>query len=523
MKNIIKYNVIRYICDKRKLIVLAVFAFFCGSEVETAVMANMSIYEYILFVMGNHYYLIYFMLMAYLFFSFESMNEESSLIWIRMKKIRNQFICRMVSILMQTTLFAAAHVIIAGAIGVMKFRLTNQFTAVAVAEYYNDTLNFILEYGKYVRTPGMACLMMVLFLITGLTFLSTLVYVAETLWGKKIAIVLMGILIFNSMVGFKAGIGGIGEVLCFNHYFILHHVLFGNGYPYVLLNLLIEMLVGTAGYVLFKSVKGNDSGKRRNVYLQETQREIDRYSAWFLLLYVVLNAISAALTERKLTALDLVLANLLGYSAGGIDVMEFIRYVLFFLIPVFFIGVILEKEKIFCNSHVAIRYGNQTVWKRLLERNLDRYLVRYVAFWGAVMVILSGLTGLLNGEESQYAADLISYMEISQSELYGMIVVSFFLKVMELFYYKNVFLMWNDGMGSRIAAYVITFLGFLVDFIAPGRVWVSYGASSVYNLVTAIQQNGLMAAVIITPVVMVIKIAAIKLFRQKYLVHLKNP
>ena len=76
MKTLIKENVVEFIFDKRKLIIFVIFAWFCGNELVLAKSVEMSVYEYIMLVMGNHYYIIYFLLMSYLFFLFDQIKHS---------------------------------------------------------------------------------------------------------------------------------------------------------------------------------------------------------------------------------------------------------------------------------------------------------------------------------------------------------------------------------------------------------------------------------------------------------------
>ncbi len=68
MKSIIKCELKAYLCDKKKVLLLLIFAFFCGTQLNIAVETGMGVYEYVLFIMSNHYYIIYFLLMSYIYF-----------------------------------------------------------------------------------------------------------------------------------------------------------------------------------------------------------------------------------------------------------------------------------------------------------------------------------------------------------------------------------------------------------------------------------------------------------------------
>lgn len=509
VKNIIKNNIRRYVYDIRKVVVLIIFAFFCVSELRIAKMSNMSLCEYMLLVMGNHYYVIYFMFMSYIFFSFESIKQETTLLNIRLKKIKWIYLSQLFSVLIQTVIFVMAHVLIAFLIGITKFEFSNQFKSLPIDGYYNDTLQFVFAYGQYMNSPVVACIMTVIFLIVGLTTVSVFVYVIQNIFEKKAAILFVGILILDIMIGFKMGIKGVAEIFFYNNYFIFHHALFQNGYGAVVVNFIIEIVLIVCLYYLTKLKKGNKITHQKGNITYTMNREAYVVSVIFVFLYIVLNVIYMVHLVDKMTGIDILFINLLGYSSKMFDFMEFIRYIIFFIIPVFFVGTIVEKERNLYQGQVAIRYGNKRKWERKLERNINRYILGYMfLFLMLIMVMALTVTGITHGH-SEYVSDYIKFTGINKTDLYYVVLLSLSLKLLELFYYKNIFLLWNTIMKNETMAYISTFIGFVVAVILQNEIYVSYGCSSIYNLTENITHHG-MTMTIIIPLMLVVKIVVIK-------------
>lgn len=509
MRNIIKNNIRRYVYDMRKFIVLIIFAFFCGSELRIAELSNMSLCEYILLVMGNHYYVIYFMFMSYIFFSFESIKQETTLLCIRLKKIKWMYLSQVLSILIQTFIFVMAHVLIAFLIGITRFGFSNQFKALPIDGYYNDTLQFVLAYGQYMKSPVVSCIMTVIFLITGLMTVSVLIYVVQNIFEKKAAILLVGILILDIMIGFKMGIKGVAEIFFYNNYFIFHHALFQNGYGAVIVNFIIEIVLMVCLYYLTKLKKGNRVARQKGNITYTMNREVYGISVAFVFLYIVLNVLYMVHLVDKMTGIDVLFINLLGYSSKMFDFMEFIRYIIFFIIPVFFVGTIVEKERKLYQGQVAIRYGNKKKWERKLERNINRYILGYMFFFITLIMAVALTATCITHEQSEYVLDYINFTGINKTDLYYVILLSMSVKLLELFYYKNIFLLLNAIMKNETMAYIVTFIGFVVAVILQNEIYVSYGCSSVYNLTENITHHGMMMILII-PLILVVKIVVVK-------------
>jgi len=511
VKSLIKNNLMLFVNDKKKALVFLVFAFFCGTSVGTAAEANMSAWEFILFSLTNHYYIIYFLFMTYIFFSLENMNKESDLVYVRMGTIKRQYICRIITAFLQAFIYVMGHVVIATIIGIASFGMTNQFNVAGMENGYDEVLLFLLAFKNYFSSPMMAVMAVAAYMSFGLGCISMTMYLVQRILPRKSTVVLVGILILNVMLGFKLMPGGWAELFFLNKHFVLHHVLFLDGAWYVVLNVVVACSWMIAGYYLLRYSKGN---KVRGVKIGISQmnRKYAWYGAIFVTAYILLNFASLLITEDTVTATDLVFATVLGYSQESFYLTEFVRHVLFYIVPLFFVGAIWERERKARNQLVEIRYGNRKKWRSELARSITVLIAKYLTFFVVALIgIMVGVYALCGGEFSNYQKEFAEFMGIGRTQLEYLLLVAPLLKCVELIYYKNIFNLMDGICRNTVAAYILTFAGFVLTFVFPNSYWLSYGCSSLYSLAGKTTEKGVAYAVIATFAVLLIKIIVLEL------------
>ena len=508
MKSVIKDNVISFLNDRRKLIIFIVFAWVCGDELVLANSLDMSLFEYLLYVIGNHYYLIYFLLMSYIFFQFDIIKKETNCITIRMKSIKRKYLCQLISVFVQTSIYIFLHIILALVIGGTRLKFVNEFQTRVIDGYYNDTLSLIYGYNEYFSNPLLALIAVIIYLIIGLTVIGMLIYVVREILGAKITLICAGLLILDIMLGFKLGIRGLVEVFFVNNYFILHHVLFKNGWLYTSVNILIDVVALVGVYMVLKRKKANKIQTYN--YVRNMFTNIYQISGLFIVIYVGLNLLSVKLWNEQVCFTDGIISNLAGYSIGDFNLMEFVRHILFYAVPLFLVGSFLEKEKHMYNDQVAIRYKTRKQWKKLLYSNISKFIFWYIFFFTLILGILRILDVLIKNVNQNYLNEFISYTGINEKQLVQIVILSVVLKLLELVYYKNLLIVINDISGNSIFSYVFTLLGFSLPFITTGWI-VSYGKSSLFFLAESIKNIGISNVALLLIGVVSIKNGIVKL------------
>lgn len=508
MRSIIKDNIISFCKDGRKLIILIVFAWFCGSELVLASSLDMSIFEYLLFVMGNHYYIIYFLLMSYIFFQFDMIKKEASCITIRIKSIKRKYISQLLCVFVQTSIFIFLHLILALIIGGSKLEFVNKFQTKVIDGYYNDTLNFIYGYNKYFSNPMIALIALVIYLIVGLTVIGMLIYSVKELCGSKLSLISVGLVVLNIMLGFKLGTKGFAEVFFVNNYFILHHVLFMNGWLYTIINILIDVIYLVGAYRVLKRKKG-DKVESYN-YVGNMFTSIYQISGLFIMIYVGVNILSVKIGENHICFTDGIICNLAGYSISNFSMMEFIRNILFYIVPLFMVGSFLEKEKQMYNEQVAIRYKYRKQWKKLLYTNISVYIFLYVFFFELLLSLLPVMDIITKNKNSSYVKEFMTYMGINKEQLFQIVVLSCVLKLLEVFYYKDLLIFVSEISGNSIFSYIFILFGFLTPFITENWI-ITNGKSSLFFLAENIKKTEIMYVAILSIGVILIKSMIVKI------------
>lgn len=502
MKNLIKDNVISFIGDKRKIIIFVIFAWFCGDEVVLADSLGMSVFEYVVLIMGNHYYLIYFLLISYLFFQFDQIWKTSNCVTIRMRSIRNKYLVQLFSNLIQTLIYVGGHFVVAFMIGAARLDLVNRFQVEKVGEYYNDTLSFVYEYQKYFANPLIAWIAMGLYMVFGLSLLGMVLFTINEIKGHKFALIFAGIMIVNVMLGFKLNLHGLAGLFFINKYYIFHHVLFISGPIWCVIH---EVIVGLLIWLLFVLLY-RKTGNRftGDTYVRCMLTSTYRISFIFLLGMILLNCISIYLQDRYFFLVDGLLVNLLGYSRDRISLMEVIKHVLFFAIPLFFIGKFLESEYQMFHDQVKIRYKRKSEWNRLMETAIEEYIWIYAILFLILMVIFYFLGSFQKVGEAPYLKEFLPYVEVTSNEIFKIAALSCALKILELIYYKNLLILLINLLKNRVVAYLLTLFGFIISFLFDNPI-LSYGNSSLYYLCKNMHRYGIVKLSVILLSILIVK------------------
>ncbi len=468
----------------------------------------MGIYEYVLFIMSHHYYIIYFLLMSYIYFLFESLHVSNELIIIRLVSIRKQYICRLFCATFQTICFVFAQVIVAFCIGIINLANENAFSIEWTEENYNDTLQLMLQYSRSFKMPLNALAITTVYMIFGLIFLNMGIYVVKNILNRKYLFIIVGILILDVMIGFKCGISGVSELFFFNNYFIFHHVFFQSGKLFVLVNLICIFIGIIILEIVLQRVKGNDVNASK-VCLKEMYHYSFKYSILFLSVYVMMIFIYLRPNKNGFSAADILMLSIMGYNADDFSFFEFLRYIVFFMIPIFSIGVIIDSEKHMLYQHIAIRYSNMRIWKKQVNLQMNLYLFRYMLFFIMLLLLLSFCTSV-DISKSCYAMEFIKMQGLENKIIYPVIIAVLLLKGLELVFYKNIFVLLCEVFENSTVAYIVVFFGFLVSIIFQNHIWISYGISSVYSVTKYMEQYGVMRALFYISMIICIKILGIK-------------
>lgn len=250
---------------------------------------------------------------------------------------------------------------------------------------------------------------------------------------------------------------------------------------------------------------------KRNSYLNEINRHIYLYGVIFAVVYVLLNAVSFQVADSSLCAEDVLISNLLGYSNVEFNLTEFIKYSLFFIVPIFIVGSVAEKEKRLCNAQITIRYEKRRKWERLFNRNIDAFLLVYYIVFVSAMLLAYVFVNHSNGGGSVFLGELAKYLSLTKTQIYQLVFASMCLKFFELFYCKSLYLFCSKWVSNNVAAFVLTFSGYILAIVFKSQIFFSLGVSSLYNIAELITKFGFNTAIVTAMSVLIIKIIFVEI------------
>lgn len=216
--NIINKN-IEVFLSKQIAILISVFSMFSFKFLLEAKAKHFTYWDFISNTMTNHYYIIYFLMIFYIFSVFKIMDDTNSLILIRTNKYVRYLFAQIVSLFNISAILVFIHIFIVGIMGIT-LNKKNIFSVEACN--YNDV---IAAYYTYFKTPVLAIGLYMLYMILGLTFVGILILGTNRFLEKRLTIIVIVTMYILAIFGFNTGINKTIPFLFLDEYVILHHAL----------------------------------------------------------------------------------------------------------------------------------------------------------------------------------------------------------------------------------------------------------------------------------------------------------
>lgn len=226
------------------IFVLLLFTFSCGNSLPYAEYVGMSLQEYMLYVVSDHYYLIYVWFFFLLFWSTRQISTNDMVQRIRYgsnKQYRKVYgFAKSIELL----IMILAHVLIALMIGITRLDVKEGFFAVKQIISYDSNLEVLIGYAQMFENCIIAMSCVVVYWWLGSCFLFRLLFYVHEVWKKKGLYAVLVYTLASGMFGFMSHVDeSILEIFFYNNYFILHHVLLSVGILPVCINLCVMCLV----------------------------------------------------------------------------------------------------------------------------------------------------------------------------------------------------------------------------------------------------------------------------------------
>lgn len=224
--------------------VLLLFTFQCGSSLLYAEYVGMSLQEYILYVISDHYYLVYVWFFFLLFWSTRQISQNYTIERIRYRS--NERYRRIYSSAKAIQLLGMilAHILIAISVGITRLDIQEGFSSIKQVQTYDSNLDVLKGYAEIFDSDVVAIVCVAFYWWLGSQFLFRLMFYVYEVFKKKGLYSVLIITLVSGMIGFVSHIDeSILEIFFYNNYFILHHVLLGAGIFPTLINICVMLFL----------------------------------------------------------------------------------------------------------------------------------------------------------------------------------------------------------------------------------------------------------------------------------------
>lgn len=237
------------------LAVSLILTYYAGAAIPFAKAMGMSLIEYILYVLTDHYYLVYawfFFLLYWMMHAVPGMSQQE---WIRYGCCRTKCNVDNLTVGIQLTLMIIGNFLLVFFIGLIGLGLSNGFRAVELFGAATDQMQVLAGYAEIFPDPVIAILCVLLYWDLGCWFLYNMLYYGHYLGGRKVMIGEMIICIISTIVGFATDVDeSILNVFFFNNDYILHHALLVMGPMVACRNVIVMVItwIGIRGIALWR-------------------------------------------------------------------------------------------------------------------------------------------------------------------------------------------------------------------------------------------------------------------------------
>ncbi|MET3507262.1 hypothetical protein [Halalkalibacter oceani] len=479
--------------SKKLLIVFIVFSLYSLYLKDLAVSFSLSYWEYIIISLSDHYYLLYFMIISFLYLLFSLMNNDNEeLIWIRSKTFLHYYLAQLLSVFVLAALFVMLHLLLAALLG-LGLRFHHQFTPAAL-----QTDLFILgDISPYFQSPFLAMIAIVFYFISGLTFVGAVFLFLKQHVTVHFMMALFAFFYFLMLVSIRTEWDHLLPFLFLNNYFILHHgieVFKGQYGSFIVVELIVMVIM------LLVTKKYWDKKLRFSLSTIFKHGKTDFWNATLLFspknlivisVLVIVPLISFVINHEALTFSDLLVLQFFGHGSGYFYLIDFIQMIVYNGVPLYLLCYFLEKEAADRSSLVTIRLTYKKTWFHSLIRSACLFLFVYIVMTVLFVVLLALLLDLpFTGYH--HMSLLFTEMGVEEINLISLLMITVSSKLMELIFSFFLILLAFSLTGTAVAGFVFIQLLYVLSLLAvPPLTYLPAGLSSLARMQEIIGGQGI--------------------------------
>lgn len=480
-------------------LILLVFSYVCGTGLNMARASSMTSLEFSLYVLSNHYYLLYFFLIIYLVMIIRGIRQLQLHELIRYGRKSSFMIGKFASIFSFTFILVFLHFITAMLVGLLNLPASFGFSEVTALNVDSDLMSLFFKFKETFSSPLPAIAAVCLYLVLGLSVLAMVLWKIALSYRNRTAVLSVVVIIVNVMIGFKLELSSYLYPLFINKYILFHHNQFQHGWRGVFLLLLIELVVlllllaGRRAKGPLISVFDKFLNNRRNYSITMV----------FLLLFFGLRLLSFKASGAGGSSIDFFLSLHLGMPFDEADLKEFLSYVIYMGFPIYFIARFEEFTASYQSAPWVIRHCSRCESNLGILLSETKFLMVYFFTGLFVSILLSlSVTGVSNGE-------IASLLGTGVQELIRLLMASVVFRLLELLFIHGAFRLGMGIFGKTVPAFIVSLSGYvlLLFGIAVPKAF-PYGLSSVIRL-SVIYQKGY-SGLFLTGIILAVLIAAVQ-------------
>lgn len=497
----LKKKLILFPVGKVCVALLLVYTFLCGSNLNYAISMDMSVSEYILYALTDHYYMIYAWLFFLIFFSVRCIREKSLIERMRFHTLREFYFLERLTKTIQIAGVIVIHSIIPFAISFTKLKCNNEFTIVLSEQMRNPNLYILTAYAKCFKTPLHAIFCVLAYWTVGSIFISEVIYYCSEIWKKKGMLICITFVLISIMTGFMTDMDDrIFEFLFLNNYFILHHVLLNIGMISVAGNLLI-MLTGIRileKAAIFKCCNKFTKTNSAFHFLFAVRPTV--YLLFFI--FLALLGIMSGETDPYSVTWGMVK----GFSYKEFQLTEFLYYIAPALFILFFVNAAWEKEANSRSELAMFRIGNRRKWNQIIETSCMNFITKNcIAYAGIILLVSLVCIIVFDTKSGTWLLELIKHYKTAGDQVLYSMLIALLMHILELYLLncidRTIYMLTNNA----IVSYITTF-SFYIPGIIFGKMYIfPFGKGSAYQVLELFAANHELAI----PVIITINVGLI--------------
>ncbi|MBM0046200.1 hypothetical protein JNO63_03745 [Anaerococcus sp. mt242] len=451
-----------------------VLCFIAGSNISTYQQYHISMWDFILLNLSDHYYVLYCMIISILVIISRDIKDINYAEQVRYKNIFSYNLSKIRYFLVFISLYLLAHILILLVIGALNFNTKASLSPIVV-EGYSEIAELYNSYINIFDNIIFSVIIASIYYIFGFTVLYALLTKVNQSRGYKNTIIAAIIIYILTYIGFKTGLKTKIPILFFNNYILLHHGLMVNGlFKFILVIVTGILLIFSTVVRLRPLAKTNKSFKELIINRKDISISFIVLLAIYLLNYI------KNIGNIDFSIRDLALLTMFGSSTSENSFISWLSLTIINTSPIFILGISKSRFRNYFNEPLLIRFKNKENFKYNIRKIHFSYIVFYIA-----IVILINYACFFVGQSSKLNTSFLR-------EMYGMVFDIGILSkynlgfAINLLFCFGVFYILSSLIGEIFSMVIILLSKFIFFFLA------SYDLFKFnYGIVNLLEEGGI--------------------------------